>query len=256
MVEQDGVCSICGGKGFYLLDVPPSDSRYGKAIICECRREALRTAAIARLRGLSGIDDREFMDWTFEKYDLSKIRPAGNHKKEAAQTYMGKVLDLLKQFAQKPQGWIVLQGDVGTGKSHLAFAVALERIRHNRPVYIAAVPEMLDMLRAAFNDENEREFQRRFDELKTTQLLILDDLGSERGTEWANERLFLICNYRYQKRLPMLITTNDQMRQGSNIDRRIISRMSEGSLREKGFCKILRLPLADYRPYHQVEFET
>jgi len=82
----------------------------------------------------------------------------------------------------------------------------------------------------------------------------LDDLGSERCSEWANERLFLIFNYRYQKRLPMLVTTNDEMRQGSNIDRRIISRMSEGSLRQKGFCKILRLPIADYRPYHQAEF--
>lgn len=245
-------CEKCGGNGFFYLDVPVTDVRFGKVFPCQCVLDRKRIEAITRLREMSGISDVELEQWTFEKFDVTRVMPQQGKSKAAVVSYMRKAVDLVREFAENPQGWLILQGDVGTGKSHLAFAVANYRIQQAQAVYIAAVPDMLDVLRSAFNDEGDA-FEKRFDLIRSTPLLILDDLGSEKGSDWANERLYMIFNYRYQKRLPMLITTNDSLALGTKIDRRIISRMSEGSLANQGFARILRFPIVDYRPTRQGE---
>jgi DNA replication protein DnaC len=249
---MDEKCPICGGTGIIRLDVPITDSRFGKAFYCKCKTEERRRKAMQKLRELSGITDAELEQWTFEKFHLGGCEPAKGQTKAAAQGYMKKAVAFLQEFAENPSGWVVLQGEVGTGKSHLAFAVALHRIERAQPVYVSTAPDMLDVLRDAYNEED-GEFQRRFERIRSCPLLILDDLGSERLSDWAEERIYMLFNYRYQKRLPTLVTTNDHLGTNSKIDKRIISRMMEGSLRDKGFCKIIRFPLTDYRPYKNVE---
>ena len=69
------------------------------------------------------------------------------------------------------------------------------------------VPELLDNLRGAYNDPA-KDIDEWMEAVKNAELLILDDLGSEKPTLWVQERLFVIINHRYRETLPTMITSN------------------------------------------------
>ena len=110
-------------------------------------------------------------------------------------------------FAANPEGWLLFTGDRGCGKTHLAVAVAGENIRQGRPVFYTFVPSLLDHLRATFSPDSPIGYDELFEQVKTAPLLILDDLGTEMSTPWADEKLYQLVVYRYDTRLPTVITT-------------------------------------------------
>ena len=84
------------------------------------------------------------------------------------------------------------------------------------------VPDLLDHLRATFNPSSGTSYDRLFDEVRSSPLLILDDLGTQSATPWAREKLYQLFNYRYVAELPTVITTSAKL---EDIDPRIQSRM-------------------------------
>jgi DNA replication protein DnaC len=70
------------------------------------------------------------------------------------------------------------------------------------------VPDLLDSLRSSYDPGNPRAFDEMFEHVRNVPLLILDDLGSQSGTAWAEEKLFQLINHRYNACLPTVITTN------------------------------------------------
>jgi DNA replication protein DnaC len=99
-------------------------------------------------------------------------------------------------------------GGVGTGKTHLVVAVMNELMAKKRvPSLFVTVPEFLDNLREAYMIPG-RDLDEWMDTVKNADLLVLDDLGTERPTEWVRERLFVIVNHRYREALPTLFTSN------------------------------------------------
>lgn len=127
-----------------------------------------------------------------------------------------------RSFAEDPRGWLVLQGTYGSGKTHLAAGIANFRAGKGIPPLFVMVPDLLDHLRATFNPESTTSYDRRFNEVKTAPLLVLDDLGTQSMTNWVKEKLYQLFNYRYNAGLPTVITTADTL---SEIDPRIRSRM-------------------------------
>jgi DNA replication protein DnaC len=119
-----------------------------------------------------------------------------------------QAVQIAKAYAEYPQDWLVFSGEYGCGKTHLAAAIANERANHGYPVMFVVVPDLLDYLRAAYNPNSQSPLSQRFEEVRTSQLLILDDLGTESATPWAREKLYQIINYRYIGRLPTVITTS------------------------------------------------
>src|SRR5262249_1998623 len=117
-------------------------------------------------------------------------------------------------YAENPRGWLVLMGGNGCGKTHLAAAIANAQIEAGRSAIFITAPDLLDYLRTAFSEgsaSDEDGYQARFDELKETPLLALDDLGVESPTLWANEKLYQLLNYRYTAHRPTVITTNKSL---------------------------------------------
>jgi DNA replication protein DnaC len=88
------------------------------------------------------------------------------------------------------------------------------------------VPDLLDHLRATFNPTSTVPFDKRFEEVRRTPLLVLDDLGTESATPWAREKLYQIFDYRYNARLPTVITTASKV---DEIDPRLATRMLDVS---------------------------
>jgi DNA replication protein DnaC len=101
------------------------------------------------------------------------------------------------------------------------------------------VPDMLDHLRATFNPDSSVSYDRRFEEIRSAPLLILDDLGSQAMKPWVREKLYQLFNYRYEARLPTVITTAETLEE---IDPRIKSRMLDRRL-----CVIQAITAPSYR---------
>jgi DNA replication protein DnaC len=144
-----------------------------------------------------------------------------------------------KDFAENPDGWIVFTGGYGCGKTHLAAAIANYRASQGYPVMFVVVPDLLDHLRATFNPSSSVSYDRRFEEIRTTPLLVLDDLGTQAMTPWVREKLYQLFNYRYNARLPTVITSADEFEE---IDPRLRSRM-----RDQNLCIIKPITIPAYR---------
>ncbi len=124
-------------------------------------------------------------------------------------------------------GWSFI-GTYGCGKTHLAAAIANYQLTvpgRSIPMFVV-VPDLLDHLRATFSPTSPTTLDRLFEQVKSTPLLILDDLGTESATPWAREKLFQLLNYRYAARLPTVITTFSQVKE---LDERLASRMEDSS---------------------------
>jgi len=145
-------------------------------------------------------------------------------------------------FAQDPEGWIIFTGTYGCGKTHLAAAIANYRASQGYPVMFVVVPDLLDHLRATFNPTSSISYDRRFEEIRTSPLLILDDLGTQAMTPWVKEKLYQLFNHRYNAELPTVITSSDEF---DDIDPRLRSRMRDQSL-----CVIKPITAPSYKGGH------
>jgi len=123
---------------------------------------------------------------------------------------------------------LVLAGTAGVGKTHLASAMILERIKDGHPSLFLSVPEFLQALRDEMNGGG----GNLFDQAKGTPFLVLDDLGAERGSAWVGEKIYTLINYRYSQQLQTVITTNrmnptDLAESLGEQGQRIISRLAQ-----------------------------
>jgi DNA replication protein DnaC len=158
---------------------------------------------------------------TFETFDLRQGELAREEEESLKEAH-----DKARAFAENPRDGLLITGTYGCGKTHLAAAIANRQIAQGHPALFVAIPDLLDHLRAAFNPQSTVTFDKRFEEVRRAPLLILDDLGTESATPWAREKLYQIFDYRYNARLPTVITT---ARWTEEIDPRLATRMLDVS---------------------------
>ncbi len=138
----------------------------------------------------------------FDNFDWKRVNlPLGQREN------LERVYRLAFEFARAPEGWLVLQGVTGCGKTHLASAIVNYQYQAKKPALFIFVPEFLDHLRSAFNPDSKISYDRLFEKVKTTPLLVLDDFGEQAATPWAREKLYQVINSRYNARLATVITT-------------------------------------------------
>jgi DNA replication protein DnaC len=99
---------------------------------------------------------------------------------------------------------LVMAGNAGVGKTHLAAAMVLERIKDGKESIFLNIPEWLQELRGEIDGTG----GKAFDTVKGAPFLVLDDLGAERGSQWVGERIYMLVNYRYSHNLQTVVTTN------------------------------------------------
>ena len=197
------VCPICGDMGYVVRDVPVEHPDFGKAFPCVCQRDVLAERHAMKVRKLSNLD--ALADKTFETFQLDL-----HGLNEEQLSSLRVAFDLAQRYALQPEGWLLFQGNYGSGNAPAA-AIANYRLAVGDQVLFVTVPDLLDHLRAAFGPTSEVAYDELFEQVRTAPLLILDDLGAESATPWAEEKLYQLINHRYLHRLPTVITTNCEL---------------------------------------------
>lgn len=228
----DPDCPICGGIGYVRLDVPLNHPEFGKVHICSCRNVEINQQVRQRLFALSNLDKLRHL--TFDNFHPRGRMGLWPKQAETLEQAYNQAL----RYAKTMEGWLLLQGGYGCGKTHLAAAIANFAVSLGVPTLFITVPDLLDALRFAYHDP-ESTFEGRFEEIRQATLLILDDFGTQNATPWAQEKLFQIINYRYINKLPLVVTTNLDLR---DIDERIRSRLKDPDL-----VSIHYIEATDYR---------
>ncbi len=214
------------------LDVPIDHPDFGKAIPCECKLKEVEESRLSDLKRISNLGLLSRM--TFDSFV-----PEGYGLNPEKRRNLRRAYELAKEFAENPKGWLILFGGYGCGKTHLAAAIANYRLSQGKPALFVVVPDLLDHLRATFSPTSEVTYDERFEEVRTAPLLILDDLGTQSATPWAQEKLYQILNYRYNARLPTVITSNRSLEE---LDLRLRSRFNDRDL-----CQIYTILAPDFR---------
>ena len=146
---------------------------------------------VRRLKA-EGFSDPAMLDWTFENDNGRSPQMHHAHRYvEQWQTMRTENLGLL------------LWGGVGTGKSFLAGCIANALMEQEVPVRMTNFARILNELNSSFSGRNDV-----VDKLCRYPLLIIDDFGMERGTEYALEQIYNIVDSRYRSRKPLIVTTN------------------------------------------------
>ncbi len=216
----DPECPFCGGLGYLRADVPVGDLDFGKIITCTCRQAQVSQQVHRRLFSFSNLDELRHL--TFENFEPRGRIGLSSYQSDSIELAYNQA----RQFAQSLEGWLLLEGHYGSGKTHLAAAIANFVVGLGVPTLFLTVPDLLDTLRFSYDDP-ETSFEKRFEEIRQIPLLILDDFGTQNATSWAQEKLFQIVNYRYINRLPLVVTTNLALEE---VEGRIRSRLLDPEL--------------------------
>jgi len=218
--DEAEVCQTCVGKRWVGFNVPVEDPRFGKVVPCPVCVEGTRAN----------------IDW---------FKIEGKNLRTETKQYR-RAVRLARAMAQTPSGWLVIQGDVGTGKTTLARAILSHwRGKLTEP---QTSEELLIEWRSHIKEEDfEDQFIRRCE----ATAAVLDDLGAERITDWTGPRLSTYLNWRWARRLPTVITTNcDEHMLAAHVDERVADRVFD---RHSGLVRIVTLDVPSFRRGNHVD---
>ena len=165
-----------------------------------------------------------------------------NPKGRRGNSNLEPILESARKYSQTPDGWLTFySNNSGVGKTHLAIAIANHRLSIGDEVFFAVVEELMDRLRSGYSPDNSINSSAMFDRVKDSNLLILDDLGNEHDTDWAQKTIYHLLVYRHNHRLPTVITTRTDF--SSEADRSA----QASRIQDPNIGQILSINAPDYR---------
>ncbi len=198
---SDSACPICKGAGFVHPLSASGRPDFSRVVPCRCRHEELKKEKLAQLQRYSNLG-------ALSRLTFDNLLPNGRYDEAALQQNFTRAYEAAKAFANEPQGWLILVAPSGCGKTHLACAIANYRLSLGQPAFYIGAADLLDHLRSAFSPSSDIAHDELFERVKNAPLLILDDLTMAATTTWAKGKLEQLLNYRFNVRLPTVITTD------------------------------------------------
>jgi DNA replication protein DnaC len=191
--EEERACPYgeCDGSTWIL------DEGSGQARACRCREQRIRQAASG---GVGTGIGRRFLEVSFEREPIVSLDPVVLRR---VRTFVRALEDNL----EAGRG-LWFDGPVGTGKTSLAILVAKAAKQAGRSYAVYPVPRLLAEIKRTFDRDASDSYLGFFRRLCSVDLLVLDDLGAEKQTEWVLEQLYSIVNERWQDRRSIVVTTN------------------------------------------------
>jgi len=215
-----GVCPFCEGARFVRVTDDPHDPRFGRPEPCECARYEDAYERRARLLRYSRLG-------ALERLTFDTLVAAGRSNDVRTQAQYAEATGIVERFAAHPEGWLVLVGPHGAGKTHIAAAIANRLIERGQPALFLTVADLLDHLRSAYDDDAEVGYDALLEQVRNAPLLILDDLDAYSPTPWAREKFFQVVSHRFNAALPTVFTTS---RAPAEVDERLGARLVDPSM--------------------------
>ena len=188
----------------------------------------------SQTNNLGKVPDEMLKRMTFKTFNHK-----GNNSTPSEQSSLEAAKFAAENYSSGPEGWLTFFGNTGVGKTHLAIAIAEKQLTAQKPVFFAIVPELMDHLRQTYSPNTNQTHEALFKEIKETPLLILDDLGQERSSPWADEKLYQIIVHRHNWRIPTVITSmNDFTKETGPIGSRI---------QDPSIGQLVRIDAPDFR---------
>ena len=186
-------CPLCEDRG-YLAD----------GTLCKCYQQE-RIQNIIEQSGMSAA----MQQYRFENFYLD-----GFDKPEDIQ----KKVEWCKQFARQIVNGtcndsLFLRGDVGRGKTHLSSAIANAVLAGGKTVIYKRAADLFDMIRRYKYEESTQRWHEVLNQLISCDLLVIDDLGAERTTDFVTEQLVLLLEERNYRNKPWIINSNLKLSQ-------------------------------------------
>lgn len=172
-------CEICGGSGYYRVQVPFDDPRFGKMLICQ-------NVDRSTLPGISpiGLDRSEISSLT---WDILVNEPG-----------IGLAINTVKETLERGFGWVFLYGGFGVGKTFIQKIAVAEVIRSGKDAAYVRMAEILDHLRESFQEGIQESENERLAYWSKLPILAIDEFDRARNTEYMNERRFVLMDRRYE----------------------------------------------------------
>ena len=198
------LCLHCKDSGWITKRVPVGHPDFGEAFPCDCQETTDPAARAASLRRYSNLGP-------LSRVTFASTQHEGLLPDAGSRDLFSQALEAAVRFAEEPHGWLTFAGPSGSGKTHLAVAIAGVQLGRGLSLLFKPVPELLDRLRSTYSPQNPVSYDQLFEEVRTASLLVLDDLGAQSSTPWAEEKLYQIIVHRQEARLPTIITLRDFM---------------------------------------------
>jgi DNA replication protein DnaC len=191
--QEDVACPYgeCDGSTWIL------DEQTAEARPCRCREQRVRKAVSG---GIGTGIGRRFLEVSFDREPIVSLDPFVLRQVRAFVRSIDEHLDAGRGL------WF--DGPVGTGKTSLAILVAKAAKDAGRSYAVYPVPRLLAEIKRTFDRDASDTYLGFFRRLCTVDVLVLDDLGAEKQTEWVLEQLYSIVNERWQDRRSIVVTTN------------------------------------------------
>lgn len=242
-------CSNCRDAGFSSGSI--SYQTYGvseKYFCTECAKGKLMFTEWSQ----EPRQQEYFRKWKQEKIERAmKLSGVGNHFKnkkiddlkvnEKLHTECVRYVKNWKEMREKGFGFF-FWGNVGAGKTHAAAALSNELIQEKLvEVLFLNMPATVTRIKKTFDSSVKNEDTKLFDRMKEVELLIVDDLGVEKLSDWLSDQIYQIIDHRWQNQKPMIITSNQSLEDlGAFYKPQVISRIW-------GCCKSIKFTEEDRR---------
>lgn len=205
-------CPLCLNRGYFTDVLEEAGHFYRVSRECKCMKTRRSLRAIRR-SGLAPLLDRYTFDAWQEKEQWQK-----------------KAKELALAYAEKPDGWFVMAGSVGAGKTHLCTALCGELLKRGVSVRYVIWRDLTVQAKAVVNDGEA--YQAIVEPLKRVKVLYIDDLfktGGHKATNGDINLAFELLNHRYNSGLPTVLSSELTVEDITDIDEAVGSRIYQRS---------------------------
>lgn len=203
-------CPECDGRGWVVV----ADGGAGTARVCVCR-DAER---VPRLFERAAIPER-YAGKNFRNFNTRHGDSAEQSQRQNAKKVCEAYVEYFLSDEAEERG-LVLVGEAGVGKTHLAVSILSELIQRYRVdgVFVDFT-ELIHRIQSTFDPSSRESKHHVLDPVTEAEVLVLDELGAQKPTAWVREILYLVINARYTRRLPTIFTTNFSLGAGAESGR-------------------------------------
>jgi DNA replication protein DnaC len=249
MTTTEGNCKVCGGTGWKIVE----RGGLSGAERCVC-------AAAMRARDLK---DGSRIPPNYEQASLDNFQmPADNPiARQGLGTVLMQVRSFTREFPAATRPGLLLIGEPGTGKTHLAVAAMRALLDKGHECLFFDYQNLLDRIRSGYDAASGAADREAYRAALDAEVLLLDDLGAHRVTDWVEDTVTAIITHRCNQKKPLIATTNltddDRVRdfampggEKKAIRERTLAEMIGTRARSRlhEMCRVVRMPaVEDYR---------